>query len=156
MILYPWNQQMVVPIIPLPMALYGQLPCPPPPQAGELCKNMPLDKKIAQSPTSRGIFLPISVITILCYCPRSQILIRGKRVSSASRDSNFPVYCRCVPRFRKFKNYFSRVLNSLSTGIHARRLRYFRFSDLRKCFLGLFIMLNKSFLLSDYVAVHES
>ena len=35
-------------------------------------------------------------------------------------------------------------------------VRYFHFSDLQKCFLVLFIMSNKSFLLSDYVAVNES
>ena len=68
-----------------------------------------------------------------------QILIRGKRVRGASSDSQCSVY-------------FSRVLNSLSTGIQAQRLRYFRFSDLQKCFLDLFIMLNKI----DYVAVNES
>ena len=47
--------------------------------------------------------------------------------------------------------YFSRVFNSSSTGIQARPLKYFRFSDLQKYFL---IMLNKSFLFSDYD--HES
>ena len=75
------------------------------------------------------------------------------------------VYALLIPRFRKFKNYFSRVLNSLSAGIQVRPLRYLGFSDLQKCFLDLFIMpryfkiwimLNRSFLLSDYVAVNES
>ena len=65
-------------------------------------------------------------------------------------------YALHIPRFREFKNYFRGVLNSLITGIQARRLRYLGFSDLQKCFLDLFIMLNKSFLLSDYVTVNES
>ena len=71
-----------------------------------------------------------------------QILIRGKRVRSASSGS--VVYVRS--KIQKFRNCFSRVFNSLSTGIQARRLRYFRFSDLQKYFLDLFIMLNKSFI----------
>ena len=84
-----------------------------------------------------GLRMPRAVIAI-CQC------------------SEYALHIPTNPRFRKFKNYFKVVLNSLITGIKVWRLRYSGFSDLQKCLLDLFIMLNKSFLLRDHVIVNES